>query len=30
VSGGLACVVGALLVAVAYPELRRYRADAQA
>jgi MFS family permease len=30
VSGGLACVAGALLVAVAYPELRRYRANAQA
>ena len=26
VSGGLACVVGAGLVALAYPELRRYRA----
>jgi hypothetical protein len=27
VSGGLACIVGAGVVALAYPELRRYRAD---
>jgi MFS family permease len=27
VSGGLACIVGAGVVAIAYPELRRYRAD---
>jgi MFS family permease len=27
VSGGLACVVGAGVVAIVYPELRRYRAD---
>ena len=27
VTGGLACIVGAGVVAVAYPELRRYRAD---
>lgn len=27
VSGGLACIVGAGFVALAYPELRRYRAD---
>lgn len=30
VSGGLACVVGAGLVAVGFPELRRYRAPARA
>ena len=27
VSGGLACIVGAGIVALVYPELRRYRAD---
>ena len=27
VSGGIACILGAAVVAVAYPELRRYRAD---
>ena len=27
VTGGLACVIGAGLVAIAYPELRRYRTD---
>jgi MFS family permease len=27
VSGGLACIVGAGVVALVYPELRRYRAD---
>jgi MFS family permease len=26
-SGGIACVVGAGVIAIAYPELRRYRAD---
>jgi len=30
VSGGLACVAGAGLVALTYPELRRYRAPAGA
>jgi MFS family permease len=30
VSGGLACVVGAWLIALRYPELRRYRARARA
>jgi MFS family permease len=30
VSGGLACIVGAGLVALAFPELRRYRAPASA
>jgi hypothetical protein len=29
VSGGLACIVGAVLVAVAYPELRRYQSAAR-
>jgi MFS family permease len=29
VSGGIACVVGAAVVARAYPELRRYRSDAR-
>ncbi|HET6715306.1 MAG TPA: MFS transporter [Actinomycetota bacterium] len=28
VTGGLACIAGAGVVAIAYPELRRYRADA--
>jgi hypothetical protein len=27
VSGGLACIIGAGFVALAYPELRHYRAD---
>ena len=27
VTGGLACIVGAGVVAVVYPELRHYRAD---
>jgi hypothetical protein len=27
VSGGLACIAGAGVVALVYPELRRYRAD---
>jgi MFS family permease len=27
VTGGLACIIGAGVVAMAYPELRRYRAD---
>ncbi len=30
VSGGLACIVGALVCAAAYPELRRYRASVAA
>jgi MFS family permease len=30
VSGGIACIAGAMLVALAYPELRRYRARTQA
>ena len=30
ISGGLACIVGAWLTAMAYPELRRYRANARA
>jgi MFS family permease len=27
ISGGLACIAGSVVVALAYPELRRYRAD---
>ncbi len=28
ITGGLACIVGSVVVAMAYPELRRYRAEA--